>query len=344
VTISVIIPTRNRLKYLISAIASVQAQSYKDWEAVVVDDASSDGTPDWLASLGDERVRVTRSSKHRERSAARNAGLQEARGELVMFLDDDDRLEPHAFSYLSASLEHHPDAIAAVGARSYFDERGEGMKFRMSLWPVKRVIWPEVLFAFVPAQGEALIRKAAVVQAGCWDENLAAAEDHKIWLRLASLGPMVILPDTVLHIRVHPTRTQFRGVRRAELGLRAEFVRALPVALQHLGTSALSARRSALAGAAFYRRAHFWKALACYLSAAGNAPRLLFSPLAGPYLLALLAKSLVGAILGRSGVKLAGRLKSGMRSRKSKSSHENMSPQSTAARSPAHVQGCARHD
>src|SRR5437016_5583373 len=85
--VTVVIPTRNRLRYLEEAIESVRRQTYPNWELVVVDDASEDGTWEWLQMLVDPRIHALRQPQHRERSAARNRGLAEARGEYVLFLD-----------------------------------------------------------------------------------------------------------------------------------------------------------------------------------------------------------------------------------------------------------------
>ena len=102
--VSVVIATRNRRGLLSEAIATVVDQTLSDWELIVVDDASEDDTAELLASIDDSRVRSLRQPAHGERSKARNLGLAEARGEFVMFLDDDDLLRPAALASLSAAL------------------------------------------------------------------------------------------------------------------------------------------------------------------------------------------------------------------------------------------------
>src|SRR5437868_2651965 len=85
---SVIIPTFNRARLLKQAIDSVRTQTCRDYEIIVVDDGSTDGTVDYLASLGDH-VRIRRQA-NRGPGAARNLGAQEARGQYLAFLDSDD--------------------------------------------------------------------------------------------------------------------------------------------------------------------------------------------------------------------------------------------------------------
>lgn len=314
--VSVIIPTRNRLAFLREAVASVQVQRYLNWEAIIIDDASTDGTWEWLVSLHDPRIQAFRMEEHRERSAARNRGLRAAQGERVLFLDDDDQLDAHALLHLSKALDGHPDAIAAVGGRLYFDDRGTRLKFRLSRWRVKRVFWPDVLLGFVPGQGEALIQKAAIVSVGSWNESLSVAEDHDLWLRLARAGPVIIMPAIVLHLRMHAGQTRFTGVRHVEQRFRADFVGRLPPSNRLLGEHLHQAQRAATGGSIAFSRRQYRRACGLFLDSILKAPRLLISPVSGPAVLSLFARSALGLVWGRRGMaflrKLKARLKSNL--------------------------------
>src|SRR4051812_31086260 len=90
--VSVVIPTRNRLQLLQASTHTVLRQIGVSVECIVIDDASDDGTTDWLQSVTDERLSFKRLESNAERSAARNAGLHLATGEYILFLDDDDLL------------------------------------------------------------------------------------------------------------------------------------------------------------------------------------------------------------------------------------------------------------
>ena len=312
--VSVIIPTRNRLPFLREAVASVQLQGYPNWEAIIVDDASTDSTWEWLASLRDPRIQAFRMEERRERSAARNRGLRAAQGERVLFLDDDDRLEAQALLHLSTALDQHPDAIAAVGGRLYFDDRGTRHKFRMSRWRVKRVFWPDVLLGFVPGQGEALIQKATIVSVGSWNESLSVGEDHDLWLRLARVGPVVITPEIVLHLRMHAGQTQFTGVRHVEQQFRAEFVGRLPPGDRMLGERLHQAQRAATGGSIAFSRGRCRRACGFFVDSILKAPRLLTSPVSGPALLSLMARSALGMVCGRRGMAFFRKIKVRLRS------------------------------
>ena len=314
VVISVIIPTRDRLGFLKEAISSVQAQTYSDWEAIVIDDASTDGTWQWLASLGEGRIRGVHLERHCERSAARNRGVREAGGELVLFLDDDDRLKPHALACLSAELEQHPDAIAAIGGRVYFDDRGQGQEFTLSNWRVKRVIWPEILFGLVPAQGEALIRKSTLIATSGWMEHLALAEDHEFWLRLVRLGPVVMIPDTVLEVRVHAGQSPRTGLRGRTKDFRRAFVNNLPPESMVQGERAFEAFRCNQAGQRAFGLGDYKLSLKLYARVIRRAPFLLCSPLSRPYILIFFFKSLGGYLFGSRVVVLVRRFRRQVRS------------------------------
>jgi len=86
---TIIIPTYNRQDLLKECIASVQAQTYSNWECIIVDDGSTDGTKLWLEAIQDVRISLIRT-EHKDRSAARNKGFEVSKGDFIQFVDDDD--------------------------------------------------------------------------------------------------------------------------------------------------------------------------------------------------------------------------------------------------------------
>lgn len=307
--VSVVITTRNRLAFLREAVASVEKQSHPDWDLIIVDDASKDGTSDYLRTLSDPRVRVIRMERHCERSAARNRGLRDAVAEWILFLDDDDRIKPHALAQLVAVLAEHPRAIAAVGARVVFDERGHSQRSSHPRFPQERDAWPDVLFMWVPAQGQALISKSALLQEGGWNEHRTLAEDHELWLRLVRLGPVVTIPDTVVEIRSHTGQSLRKGLPRRTANFRSAFVQKLPSELRMQGERAYDAFRCNQAGQTAFRLGEYKLSLKLYTRIIRRAPFLLGSPLSRPHILNHFFKSLGGALFGRSAAGLVRRLK-----------------------------------
>lgn len=218
--ITVITPTRNRLEFLREAVASVLSQSFGDWEMIVVDDCSQDGTWNWLQGLGDERIRAIRMQEHRERSAARNAGLSQARGEYVLFLDDDDWLLDGALERLLDAFRSHPEAVGAVGAYIYKNDWGS---WNRASHPRRRVfqnVWEDLFSGWVPLQGQTLLRRSALAKAGGWNETMSINEDQELWLRIWRLGHAVLIPQPVLFRRIHPGQTVTLGSRQLSMVLR----------------------------------------------------------------------------------------------------------------------------
>ncbi len=109
-TVSVVIPTHNRISLLPRAIRSVLRQSFSDLEVLVVDDGSTDGTARLLESFDDPRLRVLRFPERRGAPAARNAGIREARGAWIAFQDSDDAWLPDKLEVQMAALRSEPEA------------------------------------------------------------------------------------------------------------------------------------------------------------------------------------------------------------------------------------------
>lgn len=285
--VSVVIPTRNRRPLLEEAIESVCQQTYTNWELVVVDDCSGDGTWRYMSAIHDARIRPIRLERHSERSAARNRGLAEARGDYVLFLDDDDRLRPRALEILAEALCADESAVAAVGARCYRPAHGRGWRVWHPPLRLKRNAWLDLLFsAWSISQGQALIRRELCVASGGFRPDLAFGEDHELWMRLGRLGPIVCVPDVVLEYRssiAAPTRpADEREALAAFDRAREEYVAKLSAAERCVARRVLEAhyafRRSLAAQADQDHRA----ALRYLFDAVRAAPFLLRSPLSGP--------------------------------------------------------------
>jgi glycosyltransferase involved in cell wall biosynthesis len=301
VAISVIIPTRNRLAFLKEAVASVSSQDFADCELVVVDDASEDGTWAWLSSLQDPKICIFRPAQHGERSAARNLGLRQARGKYVLFLDDDDLLAPGALSYLHAKAERYPKALAVVGARISFDAQGNWYRPTHPRWTVKSKAWEDVLFGWIPLQGQTLMRKRDLLAAGAWDDKWRVAEDHELWLRLASASSTIVLcPRVVCKMRNHPGQTPLVGRYREYVNLRRDFVSRLPSVLRCSGQQIFRVQRMAMIANKYQNRGRYWKSASYYLKTILFAPELLMSLQPRMLLLGGLSRSLAGVFLGKS--------------------------------------------
>jgi glycosyltransferase involved in cell wall biosynthesis len=179
--VSVIIPTHNRAALVREAVASVKAQTYRDFEVLVVDDASTDAT--WEALAAWREVRVLRHACRRGVAAARNTGIDAARGEWLAFLDSDDLWLPEKLARQMAYLKDQPDLLI-----SQTDETWVRRGVKVNKPAAHRKVAGRIFFASLERcliSPSAVILNRRLLEAhGGFDEDLAAAEDYDLWLRL----------------------------------------------------------------------------------------------------------------------------------------------------------------
>ena len=179
--VSVIIPTYNRADLVRQALASVKAQTYRDFEIVVVDDGGTDGTYEVLSA--DRELRVLRHPDRRGVSAARNLGVAEARGEWLAFLDSDDLWLPDKLARQISWLESQPELLICQT-----DETWVRRGVRVNKPAAHRKVAGRI---FLPSLARCMISPSAVIlnrrllqDHGAFDATLPAAEDYDLWLRL----------------------------------------------------------------------------------------------------------------------------------------------------------------
>lgn len=205
--VSVVIPTWNRLPLLLQAVDSVRAQTFADWELIVADDGSTDGSAEAVEALGDPRIRALRLPHGADEGRARNAGVAASSGEWVAFLDSDDLWMPH-------KLEVQFAASRAAGVRwSYagaemMDDNGRPVPFRAgSSRPVSGRIVREVLtFEATVFIGTLMVERALFDEAGGFGEGLAGRADHDLALRLAERAEALAVAEPLVRVREHPGR------------------------------------------------------------------------------------------------------------------------------------------
>jgi len=282
--VSVVITTRNRLEWLKQCLASALTQSGAEFEVIVVNDASEDGTREWLDRLKKPRVSIFHNNTCAERSASRNLALAQARGAYVMFLDDDDLLWPGALKALSDALRAHPEAVAAVGARqAWFVKERYRRREPHPRRKLVRNIFSEVLFGWCVTGGQALLRSGEVKRAGGFDVSLNRCEDRDLWQKLTVTHPVAFIPDTVLTYRVHREDCLPPGRLALRERVAGRAIAALP--RENRG-QALLIRRSRM----WFDRSddllssgRTWQGIWAACNGMASRPGLLFSPLIGEW-------------------------------------------------------------
>ncbi len=212
---SVVIPVRDMARYLPEAVESVLAQEGCDFDLVIVDDGSTDGSGDVARRYASERVTVVEGGAGV--AAARNRGLLRGRGPAVVFLDADDRLVPGALARLALALERDPLLAVAYGEVVTIDASGRPLGEAHRPIFGRRRPSGDVLAAMlrgspVISPGAACIRRRHLDEAGGF-RGLPAGEDWELWCRLALAGRFRYLRGVpVLEYRSHPSSlTATRG-------------------------------------------------------------------------------------------------------------------------------------
>ncbi|MBK8475409.1 MAG: glycosyltransferase [Opitutaceae bacterium] len=233
--ISVIVPVYNAAHYLAAAITSVQAQTFRDFEIIAVDDGSTDDSKAVLDRLAaaDARLQVV-SRPNTGIVGALNDGLAAARGEFVARMDADDLSLPPRFARQLAFLHTHPECVCVGSAFLYMDASGSLLKECRR--PTDHATIERELLA---GNGGAIIhpaamfRRAAVERAGRYRPEAQWIEDLDLYLRLARRGHLANLPEVLFHYRLHEqsvnfTRNQGRQERKLAVLAEAHAARGLP--------------------------------------------------------------------------------------------------------------------
>jgi glycosyltransferase involved in cell wall biosynthesis len=200
--VSVVIPTHNRRRLLGQAARSALGQVGVEVEVIVVDDGSSDGTADAVASMGDDRVRLISHRRPLGVAVARNAGAGAARGAWVALLDDDDLWAPDK---LKRQLEAASAAEAGWVYAGAVEVDAEGRLLGGGAPPS-----PEELLAglrrrnLMPAgSSNVAVRSDLLSASGGFDPRLRHLADWDLWLRLAGLGRPACVPAPLVAYRLH---------------------------------------------------------------------------------------------------------------------------------------------
>lgn len=215
--ISVVIPTRNRAEYLVQALHSVFAQTYTDYEIVVMDDGSTDDTAQRIAAwVAQDRIRYF-ARQPQGVSAARNAGVAEAHGEYIAFLDSDDLFEPTKLEKQIALFDANPTLGFVHCWFSKFQADGTELGVRDTSF-FQGAVYPQALthWSALMAMPCMLVRREVFVEVGGFDESMRWAEDMDLWRRIMRRYEIDLVPESLVRVRVHTESTSFDKTHATE--------------------------------------------------------------------------------------------------------------------------------
>ncbi|WP_171033928.1 glycosyltransferase family 2 protein [Lichenicoccus roseus] len=201
-SVSVIIPCYNVRDYVADTLNSLLRQTHPDWNAIVIDDGSTDGTAELVRDFTDPRIRLVRQANQGV-SAARNHGVDLADGGSILFLDADDWLAPEALARMTATLASSR-AQAVYGAFCFVTEDGSRVVSRKpGPFPEGDIIERLLVENLFANGGHLLISASAIRQIGLFRADLRFGEDWEYWCRLAASGTIATVagPEPLLFVR-----------------------------------------------------------------------------------------------------------------------------------------------
>jgi glycosyltransferase involved in cell wall biosynthesis len=271
--VSVVVPAFNSSRTLAQALDSVLIQDYDPLEIIVVDDASSDQTADVAAAYSDRGVRLVRLSQNGGASRARNVGLHAVRGEYVAFLDADDVWHAAKLRRQIDLLESNPGMSLATCDSVFADPSGKIVKRSHVQHPptAGADAWKALLsHNFIPTP-TVVARKTALEQAGDFDCSLPMAEDLDMWIRLALVGDVGVVPEIMVTIHDIPGSLSKRHVRNEQALLQPmleRYIREQGPRLSRAEIRAIYGRRNFAWGAFSYANSLHWDSAVFFARAA----------------------------------------------------------------------------
>jgi glycosyltransferase involved in cell wall biosynthesis len=197
--VSVVIPTYNSADFLIEAVDSVLGQTWRDFEIIVVDDGSTDGTHESVRRYDDE-VRYF-YKKNGGPSSARNMGVKQARGRYVAFLDSDDVWEPEKLGVQMRFASEHPEIKLICTDSALMGPRGSRQRKLKS--DLLGNLFPILYSNSFIRTSTVLMEKACFQTVGYFDERYRSAEDYDLWLRVAKRYPIAYINQPLVRYRKH---------------------------------------------------------------------------------------------------------------------------------------------
>lgn len=214
-TVSVLMPVYNAERYVAEAVESILAQTFKDFEFVIIDDGSTDGSRAILEGYAkqDSRIRLV-SRPNTGYVVALNEMLSLASGELIARMDADDAALPARFARQVEYLLEHAEYVAVGCQILLVDPDGDPLReveLKLNHADIVRVFLESGFGIGHPC---AMIRREALDTIGGYREDLETAEDLDLFLRLADIGQLANLPDVLLRYRLHREKVSVRAWRR----------------------------------------------------------------------------------------------------------------------------------
>ena len=194
--VTVIIPTFNRAHKIPRAIASVLYQTFADYEILVVDDGSEDGTHEVLTRFRSHVEWITHS-KNLGASAARNTGIRESHSPLIAFLDSDDYWLPDKLAAQVSFFSEHPEAVACQTEELWVRRGVRVNPMKKHFKPSGEIFEPSLKLCVV-SPSAVVVKRSLLEEVGDFDEDFPVCEDYDLWLRVSWKYPIWLIPEPLV--------------------------------------------------------------------------------------------------------------------------------------------------
>lgn len=199
--VSVVMPVYNASQFFSEAVESILAQSFKDFELIIIDDASQDGSPDIVKSYKDPRIVFVQNHKNVGVAQSLNKGLDLAKGYYIARMDADDISEPGRLEQQVRFMEKHPDVGISGGFVHLF---GKGMNSIARVPADSEDILAYMIFENPMWHMSVIMRKDMLQKYHLYyDPTFSRSEDYDLWARASQHFPMANLGDVLVRVRVH---------------------------------------------------------------------------------------------------------------------------------------------
>lgn len=201
--ITVLMPVYNSERYVAKAVQSILGQTLRDFEFLVINDGSTDGSIELIREFDDPRIRVI-DTENQGVAAALRLGVEMARGTYIARMDADDESLPNRLEVEKRSLDENPEIAVVHGSVEYIDSEGEPI-FLVRDEGHSNIITKWLLnWKNVPIHSTVMLRAAVLKEHGLnYHIEMNRAEDFDLWNRIAQVGDFMYLPDVLIRYRIH---------------------------------------------------------------------------------------------------------------------------------------------
>jgi glycosyltransferase involved in cell wall biosynthesis len=219
--VAVVVPAYNQDRYIASMMRAVQQQTFSDWELFIIDDGSTDTTPQVVREfLGDKRIHYV-VQRNQERAVARNAGIEKSSAPYIAFLDADDLWHPEKLAKQLAAIRAQPDVGLCYTFADSIDLDGKRLQKSGRSHAYSGKVFDRLLHSNFIVNSSVLVRRATLMKVGLFDSQLPVfgSEDWDLWLRIARQQRVCLVEEELTFYRVHLENTPHERILQSGLAV-----------------------------------------------------------------------------------------------------------------------------